>query len=83
MSLDLNVLVAGGGIENFVLTNYCQLNALSTFPVLYHLVKAFMTHARNRDIFSIAELIVSIFFFQILYMNGRHLREKYKIGSLL
>ena len=44
--------------------NYCQLNALSTFSILYHLVKGFMIHAKNRDLFSIAELIVSdIFFF--------------------
>ena len=55
-------------IENFMLSiNYCQLNALSTFSILYHLMKAFITHARNKDIFSIAKLIVSnIFFLQIL-----------------
>ena len=42
------------------------------------------THARNRDLFSIAELIVSnILFFQILYLNGRNLRLKYKTRSLL
>ena len=53
MSLDLKVLVAEGGAENFVLSiNYCQLNALSTFSILYHLVKGFMIHARNRDLFS-------------------------------
>ena len=60
MSLDLKVLVAEGGAENFVLSiNYCQLNALSTFSILYHLVKTFMTHARNRDLSSIGELIFS------------------------
>ena len=37
MSLDLKVLVAEGGAENFVRSiNYCQLNALSTFSILYH-----------------------------------------------
>ena len=85
MNFDLKVLVAEGGAENFVLSiNYCQLNALSTFSVLYHLVKDFMIHARNSDLFSIAELIVlNIFFFQILYLNGRNLRLKYKTRSLL
>ena len=64
MSLDLKVLVAGGGVERFVLSiNYCQLNVLSTFSILYHLMNAFMTHERNRDLFSIAELIVSSIFF--------------------
>ena len=60
MSLDLKVLVAEGGAENFVLSiNHCQLNALSTFSILYHLVKTFMIHARNRDLSSIAEMIFS------------------------
>ena len=85
MRLDLKVLVAEGGAENFVLSlNCCQLNALNTFLILYHLVKGFMIHARNRDLFSIAELIVSnILSFQILYLNGRNLRLKYKTRSLL
>ena len=83
--LGLEVLVAEGGAENFVLSiNYCQFNALSTSSILYHLVKAFMIHARNRDLFSIAELIVSnILSFQILYLNGRNLRQKCKTPSLL
>ena len=65
MSLDLKVLVAEGSAEKFVLSiNYCQLNPLSTFSILYHLVKGFMMHARSRDLFSIAELIVpDILFF--------------------
>ena len=47
--------------------NYCQLSALSTFSILYHLVKGFMIYATNRNLFSIAELIVSnILSFQIL-----------------
>ena len=51
MNLRLKVLVAGGGVESFVLSiNNCQLNALSTFSILYHLVKAFMTHARKKQI---------------------------------
>ena len=87
MSLDLKVLVAGGGVGSFGLSkNYCQLNALSTFSILYHLVKAFMTHSRNIDLFSIAEpeLIVSnILSFKILYLNGRNFRQKYKTQSLL
>ena len=85
MSLDLKVLVAGGGVENFVLSaNYCRLNVLSTFSISYHPVKAFMAHARNKDLFSIAELIVSnILSFQILYLNGRNLRQDCKIRSLL
>ena len=85
MSLDLKVLVAGGGVENFVLsTNYCQLNVLSTFSISYHPVKAFMAHARNKDIFSITELIVTnILSFQILCLNGRNLGQKYKTRSLL
>ena len=80
MSLDLKVMVAGGGVESFVLSiNYCQLNALSTFSILYHLVKAFMRHARNRDLFSITGLSVSnILFFQIFYLNGRNMHLKYK-----
>ena len=80
MSLDLKVLVEEGGGENFALSiNYCQLNALGTFSILYHLVKGFMIHARNRDLFSIAELIISnILFFQILYLNGHNLHLKYK-----
>ena len=83
MSLDLKVLVAEGGAENFVLSiNYCQLNALSTFLILYHLVKTFMIHARNR--LSIATLTVSnILSFQILYLNGRNLSQEYKTLSLL
>ena len=78
-------LVAGGGVENFVLSaNYCRLNVLSTFSISYHPVKAFMAHARNKDLFSIAELIVSnILSFQILYLNGRNLGQKYKTRSLL
>ena len=53
MSLDLKVLVAGGGVESFVLSiTYFQLNALSTILILYHLVKAFKTHARNRPFFN-------------------------------
>ena len=74
----MKVLVAGG-VESFVISiNYCQLNALSTFLILYHLVKAFMTHKRNRDLFSIAELTISnIFSFQTLYLNGRNLRQKF------
>ena len=60
MNLDLKVLLAEDGVENFVLsTNYCHLNALSTFSILYRLVKSFIIHAINRDLFSIAELIVS------------------------
>ena len=52
MNLDLKVLVLEGGAENVVLSiNCCQLNALSTFSILYHLVKGFMIHARNRYIF--------------------------------
>ena len=84
MNLDLKVLVAEGGAENFVLSiNYCQLNALSTFSILYHLVKGSMIHARNRYL-AIAELIVlNILSFQILYLNGRNLRQKYKTRSLL
>ena len=54
MNLDLKALVAEDGVENFLLsTNYCQLNALSTFSILYHLVKTFLTQARNRGLFSI------------------------------
>ena len=85
MSLNLKVLVAEDGVENFVLSiNYCQFNTLSTFSILYHLMKAFMTHARNRDLFSIAELIVSnILSFQILYLNGCNLHQKYKTRNLL
>ena len=85
MSLDLKLLVAEGGVENVVLSiNYCQINALSTVSILYHLVKAFMTHTRNRDLFSIAELIVSyILSFQILYLNDRNLYQEYKNRSLL
>ena len=85
MSLDLKVLVAESGAENVLLSiTYCQLNALSTFSILYHLVKDFMIHARNRDRFSIADLIVSnILSFQILYLNGRNLRLKYKTRSIL
>ena len=77
MSLELKVLVAEVGAENFVLSiNYCQLNALSTFSKLYHPVKVFMIHARNRDIFSIPKLIVSnILSFQMLYLNGRNLPQ--------
>ena len=85
MSLDLEVLVAECGAESFVLSiNYCQRNALSTFTILYHLVKGFMIHTRNRGLFSIPELIVSnILSFQILYLNGCNLRVKYKTQSLL
>ena len=84
-SLDLKLLVAEGVVENFYLsTNYCQLNALSSFSMLYHLVKVFMTYARNRDLFSIAELIVSnILSFQIFYLNGRNLYQESKTRSLL
>ena len=45
------------------LYNELQLNVLSTFLILYHLVKGFMIHARNRDLFSIAKLIVANIFF--------------------
>ena len=46
--LDLKVLVAEGGAEKFVLSiTYCQLNALSAFSILHHLVKGFMIHARG------------------------------------
>ena len=85
MSLDLKVLIVEGGAENFVLSiNYCQLNVLITFSILYHLVKAFMICPRNIGIFSIAELIVlNIFFPQILYLNGRNFYLKYKTLSLL
>ena len=39
MILDFKVLVAGGGVESFVLSiNYFQLNFLSTFSILYHLL---------------------------------------------
>ena len=74
---------AEGGAENFVLSmSYCH--ALSTFSILYHVVKAFMILARNRDLVLIAELIVSnILSFQILYLNGRNLGQKYKTRSLL
>ena len=78
ISLDLKVLVAEGGAENFVLSiTYCQLNALSIFSILSYLVKGFMIHARNRDLFSIAELILSNdLSFQILfYLNGRKTRS--------
>ena len=57
---------------------------LKTSSILYHLVKAFMIHARNRDLFSIAGLIVSnILSIQILYLNSRNLRQKLKTRSLL
>ena len=71
-----------GGAENFVLSiNYCQLNALSTYSISYHLVKVSTIHPRNRDLFSVAELIVSnILSFQIFYLNGRNLGQKYKLG---
>ena len=80
----MEVFVAGGGVESFVLSiNYLQLNALSTFLILYHLVKAFMTHARNKYLFSIADLIVSnILSFRFLYLNGCNLHQKYKTQSL-
>ena len=82
---DLKVLVAEGGAGNSVLSiNYCQLNDLSTFSILYHLVKTFMIHTTNRDLFSIVKLIVSnILSFQILYLNGRNFRQKCKTRSLL
>ena len=82
MSLDLKVLVAEGGAENFVLSiNYCQLNAF--FDIIPSSEK-FYDNTRKRDLFSIAELIVSdILSFQILYLNGRNLRLKYKTRSLL
>ena len=85
MKLDMKVLVAEDGAENFVLSlNCCQLNALSNFLILYHLVKGFMIHARNRDLFSIAELIASdILSFQIFCLTGRNFRQKYKTRSLL
>ena len=85
MSLELKVLLAEDGVENFALsTNYCHLNALTTFSILYRLVKAFIIHAINRELFSTAEMIVSnIHSFQILYLNGRKLRQKYKILSVL
>ena len=85
MSCDLKVLVAEGGAENCVVSiNYCQLIVLSTFSILYHLLKAFMIHARNRDLFPIAKLIVSnLLSFLILYLNGRNFRQKYKTRSLL
>ena len=67
-------------VESFVLSiNYWQLKALSTFSILYHLVKVFMTHARNRDLFPIAELIVT----NILFLSGDNLHQKYKTRSLL
>ena len=77
MSLDLKGLVIGGGVESFAQNIiYCQLNALSIFSILYHLVKVFLIHARNRDLFSIAELIISnILSFQIIYLNGRNKTE--------
>ena len=84
MSLILEVFVRGNGVENFALSlNYCQLNALSIFAILCHLLKAFMTHKKNRP-FSVAELIASnILSFQILYLNSCNLRQKYKTQSLL
>ena len=84
MSCDLKVLLAEGGAGNSVLSiNYFQLNALSTFSILYHLLKSLLIHARNRDLFPIAELIASnILSFQILYLNGRNFRQKCKTRSL-
>ena len=78
MSLGLKVLVAEGGAENLVVSIICcQLNALSTFSILYNLVKAFMIHARKIDFSSITELIVpNIPSCQIFYLNGRNLRQK-------
>ena len=53
MSLVLKLSVAEGGVENFVLSiNYCQINALSTVSILYHLVKTFMTHKKQRPFFN-------------------------------
>ena len=72
-SFDLKVLVAGGAVENFVLSiNYLQLNALSTFLILYHLVKAFMTRKKQRAFFNCRTDCFK-FSFQILYLNGRNL----------
>ena len=48
----LSSLSSRGGAETFVVSiNYCQLNALKTSLILYHLRKAFMIHARSRDFF--------------------------------
>ena len=45
---------------------------------------SFMIHARNRDLFSIAEMTISnIFSLQILYLYGRNLRQKSKTRGLL
>ena len=52
MSLELKVLVADGGVENLVLSlNYGQLNALSTFSILYLLVKARNRHTQETETF--------------------------------
>ena len=46
--------------------------------------ESFYDTPRNRDLFSIAELIASnILSFRILYLNGRNLHQKYKSRSLL
>ena len=52
-TMSLEVLVARGGEGSFVLSiNYCQLNTLSICSsILYCLMKAFMTHTRNRPVF--------------------------------
>ena len=83
-SLDLKVLVAGGGEENIVLSiNYLQLNALSTFLILYHLVKAFMTYARERGtFFQLQNWLFQIFFPNYLSEWSQHAPEMQNSESI-
>ena len=56
---------------------------VSVAVIMYHLLKAFMTYAGKRYLFSIAELIVSnILSFQILYLDGRNLQNPESIAVL-
>ena len=53
-----------------------------TFTILYHLVKAFMIHTRNRDLFPIIKLIVSnILSFQILYLKVATFARNARLGA--
>ena len=65
--------------------NYKFLSTQSPKYLFDIIPSSFMIHARNRDLFSIiAELSISnILSFQIIYLNGRNLRLKYKTRSLL
>ena len=83
-SLDLKVLVAGGGEENIVLSiNYLQLNALSTFLILYHLVKAFMTYTRERGtFFQLQNWLFQIFFPNYLSEWSQHAPEMQNSESI-